>query len=78
MIVQNPLVPPLPSASGATAAPVANAPAASNNGKSETQRPVTAAESSEKPSADNSRRTATEDRGSGSFSERGQELDITV
>jgi hypothetical protein len=53
---------------------VANAPAAAQNDKAETDRPVTAAEPDE--------RSNTEDQGrpdsGGGHPERGQQLDITV
>ena len=74
MIVQNPLVPPLPAAQGTASAPVANAPAAAQNDKAETDRPVKAAEPDERANAEGRDRPES----GGGSAERGQQLDITV
>ncbi len=74
MIVQNPLVPPAPTANGNAAAPVANAPAASQKDESEIDRPVTASERAERPNVED-RPTESPD---GSIPERGSEVDLTI
>jgi hypothetical protein len=74
MIIANPLVPPVPTAQGNAPAPVANAPAAAQNDKAETDRPVTAAEPDERPNAEDQGRPES----GGGHPERGQQLDITV
>jgi hypothetical protein len=74
MIVQNPLVPPQPAVQGNTSAPVANAPAAAQNDRPETERPVKAAEPDERSNAEDRGR---QESGGGS-GERGQQLDILV
>ncbi len=78
MIIQNPLVTPPPGVAGNTASPVANAPAASDNGKAETDRPVAAAEPSERTAAEDTRRPVSQERGPDPNAEPGQELDILV
>lgn len=74
MIVQNPLVPPVPTANGSAAAPVANAPAANQADKSESARPVTASERPERPNVED-RPTESPD---GRLPERGSQIDLTV
>ncbi len=74
MIVQNPLVPPLPASPGTTASPVANAPAAAQSDRPETQRPVTAVEPGDKSAAKDPDRREPDDQ----RAERGLELDITA
>jgi hypothetical protein len=76
MIVQNPLVPPLPSVSNNATSPVANAPAASQNDRPETALPVKATESVERTAQEDRGRTDADSRGA--ERERGQELDIEV
>ncbi len=78
MIIQNPLVPPAPGVAGNTAAPVANAPAASKHGKPETQHPVTAAKRSERTAPEDTRRPVPQERAPDPNAELGQELDILV
>jgi len=78
MIVQNPLVPPLPAVAGNTTSPVANAPAASQNDKPETAQPVKAAESTERAAQEDRDRTEVDSRGAEVERERGQEVDISV
>ncbi len=73
MIVQNPLVPP-PTALGNTPSPVANVPKADDTSEAETNRPVTANQSSERSQAEERRSEPQSDRPR----ERGAELDITV
>ena len=74
MIVQNPLVPPVPTANGNAAAPVANAPAASQKDEQETSRPVTASERAERPNVED-RPTESPD---GRLPERGSQVDLLV
>ena len=78
MIIQNPLVPPAPGVVGSTASPVANAPAASEHGKGETPRPVTATERSEGTAPEDTRRPVPQERAPDPNAEPGQELDILV
>jgi hypothetical protein len=73
MIVENPLVPPPAGAAGNASAPVANAPAAAQTDKAETDRPVKAAEPAERSNVEDPGR-----RESSVGAERGQQLDITV
>ena len=74
MIVQNPLVPPVPTANGSAAAPVANAPAANQDEKSESARPVTASERTERPNVED----RPSERPDGRIPERGSQVDLTV
>ncbi len=74
MIVQNPLVPPVPAAPGSAPAPATNELAASQNDEPETDRPVKAVEETERPNAEDRGRPESDDRRDG----RGQRLDITA
>lgn len=72
MQVSNPLVPPQYGSSGAPA-PVANAPAAADTRRHDSDRPVTANERSERPRDDDAdRKPRRESR------ERGSRVDIRV
>ncbi len=74
MIVQNPLVPPVPAAQGNVPAPASNELAASQNDEPETDRPAKAVEESERPNAEDRGRPEADDRRDA----RGQRLDITA
>lgn len=74
MIVQNPLVPPVPAAQGTVPAPATNELAASQNDEPETDRPAKAVEESERPNAEDRGRPEADDRRDA----RGQRLDITA
>ncbi len=78
MIVQNPLVPPLPGVTGHTTSPVANAPAASQNDKPQTAQPVKASESTERTGQEDRDRRQVDSRGAEVERERGQEVDISA
>lgn len=73
MIVQNPLVPPPPTAANNAPSPVANAPAAAQNERTETARPVQPNEASARPRSEDRDRTQA-DRGEAPRSE----LETTV
>lgn len=75
MIVQNPLVPPVPaSPGGGSPAPVANAPQAEDKAaEAETDRPVTSAKEPERSDGEDRRQPAEEPA-----RERGSRVDITV
>lgn len=74
MIVQNPLVPPLPPVSGNTPSPVSNAPTTAQTDQPETARPVTQPEEPERSAAEDRGRTEADSRGA--ERDRGQEVDI--
>lgn len=76
MIVQNPLVPTPPAASGGSTSPVANAPAAPDNTRSETTQPVTPTDRGERASL--SERGRTEEASEQSRSREGRPSDTAA
>lgn len=74
MQVSNPLVPPTTGQPGGAAAPVANAPAAAETGKSESAQPVTAAKESERGRNESQRSPEPSQQ----ESQPGQQVDIQV